>query len=78
MTVAPILSEPVRRPILSARAVAVCGGVWYNSHRCAAMGGEMPATKQANGTIKLFPCPVNGLPRPVAHFTRLRGVVFCK
>ena len=31
-----------------------------------------------NGTMKTFPRPVNGLPRPVAHFTRLRGAGFCK
>ena len=60
------------------RAVAFRGGVWYNSHRCAAMGGEMPATERDNGTMKTFPRPVNGLPRPVAHFTRLRGAGFCK
>ena len=28
------------------RAVARSGGVWYNSHRCAAMGDKRPATKQ--------------------------------
>ena len=63
---------------LARRAVARSGGVWYNSHRCAAMGGEMPATERDNGTMKTFPRPVNGLPRPVAHFTRLRGAGFCK
>ena len=59
-----------------AGAVAPVGGFCYNMPRCAAMGGEMPATEQENGTIKTFPRPVNGLPRPVAHFTRLRGGVF--
>lgn len=60
------------------RAVAFFGGVWYTSHRCAAMGSETPATKRTDGTIKNFPHPVNGLPRPVVCFTRLRGVVFCE
>ena len=60
-----------------AAAVARSGGVCYNSHRCAAMGGRIPATKQDNG-IREFPRPVNGLPRPVAYSTRLQGAGFCK
>ena len=28
------------------RAVALRGGVWYNSHRCAAMGSSTPATER--------------------------------
>lgn len=59
-----------------AAAVARSGGVCYNSHRCAAMGSETPATKQRhNGTIKQFPNPVNGSMRPALCFARLRGWV---
>ena len=60
------------------RAVARSGGVWYNSHRCAAMGGKIPATKREKRNTKTFPHPVNGLPRSVVYLTRLRGCGFCK
>ena len=58
------------------RAVAVRGAVCYNMPRCATMGGEIPTAKRANGTIKTLSRPVNGLPRPVVYFTRLRGGIF--
>lgn len=57
------------------RFAVACGIILTRS---PAMGGEMPAPERDNGTMKTFPHPVNGLPRPVAHFTRLRGAGFCK
>lgn len=85
------VSEPVRQTVRrqiatgarwrgaadrARRAVALSGGVCYTFNRCATMGGEIPTAKQENGTIKTFSRPVNGLPRPVVYFTRLRGGIF--
>ena len=39
------------------RAVAFSGGVWYTSHRCAAMGSKTPATKQRHNGIKIISLP---------------------
>lgn len=59
-------------------ALARSGGVCYNSHRCAAMGGKIPATRQnKNGIKNHFPaCTMPRASRAVSY--HCMGGVFRK
>jgi hypothetical protein len=58
------------------RAVALRGGVWYNSCRSPQWEVKDPRRNETKRDTKSFPHPVNGLLRPAVSFTRLRGAVF--
>ncbi len=60
------------------RAVALRGGVWYNSHRSPQWEIRDPRRNETKRDTKHFPHPVNGLLRPAVSLIRLRGAVFCK
>jgi len=77
------VSEPVRRGIgrtcrrvnRARRAVAVFGAVCYNFHRCAAMGGKKPATKQeTTGQVNHFPVRITPYASRIVSYRYTGGV----